>query len=434
MAAGIVTGVFFGMAPALQFSRPNLTSALRDGGRSATSGASKQRLRSALLVGEVALAVVLLVGSGLFLTSFARVMAIDLGINTSRVLTFWVPLPSVQGLFEKPEPERLAFAGRAQQSLSQVLAAVQAVPGVEHAAVFSGALPLSGSTNSTSMTLPSGESADVEVKRVSADYHTALEIPLRAGRLFTEADRDGGEPVVILSEPAARQHFGDQSPLGRVVKLSGRSLTVVGVVGAVRQSGPERATRPEVHVPIGQARMYNAQLVIRTRQEPAALLPEIRRAVSSVLPDGVFPVTRTMDEWLDRLVAERRFNMTLFSLFGVLGLAIALVGIYGVMAYTVQQRTAEFGLRMALGAPRGRILGMVLGRAATFMATGLVIGLGAAVALSRLVGAFLFEVKPGDVVVYASAAAVPIVTGLIAALLPARRASSVDPMVALRDG
>ena len=140
-----------------------------------------------------------------------------------------------------------------------------------------------------------------------------------------------------------------------------------------------------------------------------------------------------MDEWLDRLVAQRRFNMVLFSLFGVLGLVIALVGIYGVMAYTVQQRTAEFGLRMALGAPRGRILGMVLGRAAAFMATGLAIGLGAPVALSRLVAAFLFEVKPADVLVYASAAAVLMVTGLIAALLPARRASNVDPMVALRD-
>ena len=152
-----------------------------------------------------------------------------------------------------------------------------------------------------------------------------------------------------------------------------------------------------------------------------------------VLPDAAFPVARTMEEWLTRLVVQRRFNMMLFSLFGLLGLVIAIVGIYGVMAYTVQQRTMEFGVRMALGAPRARIIGMVLGRAGAFMAAGLVLGLGAAVALSRLVAAFLFEVKPGDVLVYASAAAVLSITGLIAALLPARRASSVDPMVALRD-
>jgi predicted permease len=377
--------------------------------------------------------VVLLVGCGLFLRSFARVMAIDLGFNSSRVLTLWAPLPSLQGLFDRPESERLAFAARAQQSLGEVLAAVQAVPGVERAAVFSGSMPLSGSSNTTSMTLPSGEKVDVEVKRVSADYHAALAIPLRAGRLFTDADRAGGEPVAIVNEVAARRHFGDQPPIGHAVTLSTGRVTVVGVVGAIRQRGPETATRPEVNVPIGQARVYNGHLVIKTRTEPAALLPEIRRAVSSVLPDGVFPVTRTMDEYLDRLVAQRRFNMTLFSLFGVLGLVIAVVGIYGVMAYTVQQRTMEFGLRLALGSPRGRILGMVLGRAATFMVAGLVIGLVAALALSSLVAAFLFEVTPGDVVIYASAAGVLVITGLLAALLPARRASRVDPVVALRD-
>ena len=433
IAAGVGTGVLFGLAPALQFSRPNLTAALRDGGRSATTGAIKQRLRGVLLVGEVALAVVLLVGCGLFLSSFARVMSIDLGFDSTRILTLAVPLPNVQSLFDRPESEREQFADRTRQSLRDVMDRVQALPGVEHAAVFSGAMPLTNSSNTTSLTVSPGREVDVEVKRISSDYHATLGIPLVAGRLLTSADRSGSERVLILNDVAARQFFDGKPALGRVVNIYGQPTTVIGVVGAVRQNGPESAPRAEAYVPIWQSTTYVGSLVIRTRGEPATVLPEIRRAVLDVLPNAAFPVTRTMEEWLTRLVLQRRFNMMLFSLFGLLGLVIAIVGIYGVMAYTVQQRTTEFGVRMALGAPRGRIIAMVLGRAGALMAAGLVLGLGAAFALSRLVAAFLFEVRPGDVVVYATASAVLALTGLIGALLPARRASRVDPMVALRD-
>jgi putative ABC transport system permease protein len=434
-AAAAVTGVLFGLAPALQFSRPDLNQTLRDGGRASTAGAAKQRLRSALVIGEVALAVVLLVGTGLFVSSFARVMQVDLGIDTRHVITLGVPFEEeLSGVSDTPAAERRAIEARRMSLVDAILARVQSTPGVERAAAVNGAIPLSGGSLTQDARAPAtGRSVDsIEFKRVSPDYHAAFRIPLRAGRLFTPEDRQGSAPVAILSDVAAIELF-DSVPaaVGQTVLASGRR-TVVGVVRAVRQFGPETPARPEIYVPLAQSSTYGSTLVIRTGGDPAAVVPAVKQAVLSALPDAVFYQPNSIAGYAAKLVAQRRFNMLLFSLFGLLGVVIAVVGIYGVMGYLVAQRTPEFGVRLALGAARGQVLRMVLSRAAVFMIVGLAAGLGTAYALSRFVKTFLFDVTPSDPAVYAAVAFLLVAAGLFAAFMPALRASRVDPIVTLR--
>jgi putative ABC transport system permease protein len=434
-AAAAVTGVLFGLAPALQFSRPDLNQTLRDGGRASTAGAAKQRLRSALVIGEVALAVVLLVGTGLFVSSFARVMQVDLGIDTRHVITLGVPFEEeLSGVSDTPAAERRAIEARRTSLVDAILARVQSTPGVERAAAVNGAIPLSGGSLTQDARAPAtGRSVDsIEFKRVSPDYHAAFRIPLRAGRLFTPEDRQGSAPVAILSDVAAIELF-DSVPaaVGQTVLASGRR-TVVGVVRAVRQFGPETPARPEIYVPLAQSSTYGSTLVIRTGGDPAAVVPAVKQAVLSALPDAVFYQPNSIAGYAAKLVAQRRFNMLLFSLFGLLGVVIAVVGIYGVMGYLVAQRTPEFGVRLALGAARGQVLRMVLSRAAVFMIVGLAAGLGTAYALSRFVKTFLFDVTPSDPAVYAAVAFLLVAAGLFAAFMPALRASRVDPIVTLR--
>jgi putative ABC transport system permease protein len=435
-ATAIATGVFFGLLPALQFSRPNLSSALREGGRSSTAGVRRQWLRSALVVSEVALAVVLLVGCGLFIASFSRLMSVDVGVNYDSVLTVSVPSGELRSISLMTEAERTALSTRYAAKLEDVLGRVKALPGVTVASLHSGGMPLSGSSSRTSVRIPggkdfSGPGNGVEIRRVSADYYRAMGIPLVAGRVFNDGDRAEAPPVVILNALAAKKYFEGADPLGKSIDVNGVK-TIVGIVGDIRAGGPETDARPEAAVPIAQAKPFNAELVIRTSGEPHKILPDLRNVIHAVSPDAVIPQATSMEEYFGRLIAQRRFNMLMLSLFGGLGLVIAAVGIYGVMAYIVAQRTSEFGVRMALGAPRAGILMLVLRRAAIYMAVGLVAGLGAAVLLSKTVTTFLFRVEPRDPVVYSVVAATLLLVGLVAALIPAFRASRVDPVVALR--
>jgi predicted permease len=427
----LLTGVAFGMAPVVKFSRPTVARVLNQSERSSTASLRTKVLRSTLVVAEVALAVVLLVGSGLFLASFARVMNVDLGLDPDDVLTVQVRV------LELPADIQQA-AQRNRQLLTNVLGRVRALPGVEVASLTGGGLPLRGDLRTVEFGIPGRDlprNTDIALNQISPDYFRALKVPLLKGRAFAETDGQNSEPVVILNQAAAARYFPGEDAVGRVVRLAG-NRTVVGVVGDIRQDGPESGWRTQAFVPIAQSRVFGATLVIRTASRAEGIFPAVRQAIWSEFPDSL--PTRidehSLSYYFDALVAERRFNMMLLALFGVLGLSIASVGIYGVMAYVVSQQTQEIGIRMALGAQSSTILRSVLGSALINMMMGIAIGLIGAWGLSGLVRGFLFEVQPHDPGVYAGALLVLATTGLVAAFGPARRASSVDPLMALRMG
>ncbi len=428
--AGVVTGLAFGAAPVLQLSRPAVAGSLHQGGRAVVGHARTRRLRGALVVVEVALAVVLLVGAGLFLASFARVVDVDLGFDHRDVLTVRVRV------LEIPE-NRQQFSDRNRRLLLNVLERVRDIPGVEAAALVGGALPLRGDLRTVDIAIPGRvlpRNTDIDFNLVSPDYFSAIKVPLRAGRFFTDADVRTGELVVILSEAAAERYFPGEEALGEIVQVSGRRR-VVGVVGNVRQDGPESGWRTQAFVPFTQGAVGGATLLVRTEPDATAVLPAVRQAVWAEFPDTDIPTRvdeQTLGEYFAALVAQRRFAMLLLALFGVLGVIIAAAGIYGVMSYGVTQQTQEIGVRMALGALPASVLGSVLRAALVHISLGLALGVAGAWAVGRFVESFLFEVRPHDPAIFAAVVSILIVTGLAAALVPARRASRLDPLVALR--
>jgi putative ABC transport system permease protein len=425
----ILTGVAFGLAPLAQFSRPTVASVLSQGERTTTASVRTKALRASLVVAEVALAVVLLVGSGLFLASFARLINVDLGLDHDDVLTVQVRVS------EAPRDIQQA-SERNRQLLLNVLDRIRTIPGVEVASLLGGGLPLRGDLRTVNFGIPGRElprNTDIALNQISPDYFRAIKVPLLKGRFFTEDDRQNTQSVVILNQAAAARYFEGEDALGKVVRLAG-NRTVVGVVGNIRHDGPEGGWRTQAYVPLSQDRVLGATLVVRTSRDPQGILSAVKQAIWSefpaALPTNV--VEGTLESYFDTLVAQRRFNMLLLALFGVLGLTIASIGIYGVIAYAVSQRTHEIGIRMALGALPSTILKSVLGGALIYIVAGLAIGLIGAWGLAGLVSGFLFEIQAHDPTVYAGVLAVLAMTGLAAAFLPARRAAGVDPLIALR--
>jgi predicted permease len=422
----LITGLAFGIAPALRFSRPGAGEVLNHRERGSTASASLQRARALLVVSQVALAVILLVGSGLFLASFARVTSIDLGFDPERVLTVRV----------RPLVGRAELAGALQRNrdkLSTILERVRAIPGVEVASMIGGGLPLRGDLRTVALAIPGRElpgNEDIALNEISPAYFASLRVPLLSGRFFTQADRHDSEPVVILSEAAARKYFAGRDAIGQVVELDVRR-TVVGVVRSMRDRGPERDWRAQAFVPLAQRDVVGGTIVMRVARG-AQVLPAVREAVWSEFPDLPIPDTYTLEHYLNGLIAQRRFNMLLLGLFGLLALVIASAGIYGVMAYLVTERTQEIGIRMALGALPATIQRAVLTRALAYVSSGLTLGLIMAWALSGLVQSFLFEVQPHDAYVYTGVCIVLLLTALAASYLPAQRAAAVDPLVALK--
>jgi putative ABC transport system permease protein len=432
IAAAIFTGVLFGIVPALQSSRPDLVGSLKDGGRSATAGGRAQRLRNVLVVAEVALAVILLVGAGLFTGSFVRLMRVDPGFDYRNIIALNIGLRLLPG-------EKFAdLAKRSPQYVRQVVEAVSRVPGVEMVGVVGGGLPLTGSWSRTRIELPGrgkieGEGDDLDRRTVSANYLQLLRIPLLKGRYLSADDRAGSTPVAIINQAAADRYWPGQDALGQRFTMNKKEWTVVGVVGNIHHLGPEVAPRQETYIPAVQEDIYGGMLTVRTTGDPMAVLPAVKAAIWSVNPEQrLTGDTVTLERYMDRLIAQRRFNMAVLALFGVLGLVIAAVGIYGVMAYVVAQRTNEIGVRMALGATRANVVSMVLRRAGALMLAGLAIGSAGAWYLSAGVKSFLFEVQPNDAGIFAAALIVLASAGLLASALPARRAAAVDPLVALR--
>jgi putative ABC transport system permease protein len=425
----ILTGVAFGLAPLAQFSRPTVASWLNQAERASTANVRTKALRGALVVAEVALAVVLLVGSGLFLASFARLINVDLGLDHEDVLTLQVRVS------EAPTDIQQA-SERNRQLLFNVLDRVRTIPGVEVASLLGGGLPLRGDLRTANFGIPGRavpRNTDIALNQISPDYFRAIKVPLLKGRFFTEDDRQNSQPVVILNQAAAARYFEGEDPLGKIVRLAG-NRTVVGVVGNIRHDGPESGWRTQAYVPLSQRPVLGATLVVRTARGAQGVLSAARQAIWSEFPAALptHVVEGTLENYFGTLVAQRRFNMLLLALFGVLGLTIASIGIYGVIAYAVSQRTHEIGIRMALGALPSTILKSVLGGALLYMIAGLAIGLIGAWGLAGLVRGFLFEIQPHDPRVYAGVLLILAMTGLAAAFLPARRAAGVDPLIALR--
>ena len=425
----ILTGVCFGLAPVVQFSRPAAANALDQRERAGSVSPRTKALRAALVVAEVALAVVLLVGSGLFLASFARVANVDLGLDHRDVLTVQIRVLEASADVQQA-------AQRNRQILLNVLERARTIPGVQVASLVGFGLPLRGDLRTVDFGIPGRElprDTDIAFNQISPDYFRAIKVPLLKGRFFNDGDSQNSQPVVILNQAAAERYFGRDDAIGKVVRVTG-DRTVVGIVGNIRLDGPESEWRTQAFVPLTQSRVFGATLVVRTTSRAQGILPAVRQAIRAEFPSNLpsHVVEQTLDYYYDALVAQRRFNMLLLSLFGILGLVIACVGIYGVMAYAVSQRTHEIGVRMALGAVPSVILMSVLGRASLYMSIGLAIGLASAWGLAALVKGFLFGIQPHEPAVYAGVLGVLVTTGLIAAFLPARRAARVDPLVALR--
>jgi len=433
IGAAVATGLVFGIVPALHLARPDLVGSLKEGGRSATAGGRAQRLRSILVVAEVAMAVVLLVGAGLFTGSFVRLMRVDPGFDHRNVIALNVGLRLLPG-----EKFGDGYAARSAQYLRQVVEAVGRVPSAAMVGTVSGGLPLTGSWSRTRVEIPGrgkleGEGDDIDRRSVSTNYLQLLRIPLLEGRYLSDDDREGSAPVIVINQAAAQRYWPGRGALGQRITISDKERVVVGVVGNIHHLGPEIAPRQEGYIPMAQDRNYGGSLVIRTAGDPTTVLPAVKAAIWSVNREQrLTGDTVTLERYMDRLIAQRRFNMSVLALFGVLGLVIAAVGIYGVMAYVVAQRTNEIGVRMALGATRGHVVSMVLRRAAALMLLGLAIGGAGAWYLSAGIKSFLFEVQPNDLGIFAAALTVLASAGLLASALPARRAASVDPLIALR--
>jgi putative ABC transport system permease protein len=423
-AAGLalVTGLIAGIVPALHASRVDLTTALKSGAAGTTRG--RPPLRQLFVVVEVAVAVVLVAGAALFIGSFMGVLRLDPGFVADGVLTAQVS-PRVEGRTAPHDTAPL---------LAGIVEEVALAPGVIHAAATAGNVPFLGGFSMTTMTTPVmdlSQAAMVIVRRVTPGYHATLRIPLRRGRLFTAADRAGGRAVAILSEAAAAKYFPGVDPIGRVVGLEGER-EVVGVVGNVRQLTLEAESRLEAYVPLAQSSAVGGSLLIRTSGDAYSLLPALRAAVFRAMPAVPLRNVATMEELVGQSLATRRFSMLLLSMFAALALAIVAVGLYGVVAHAVTLRTREIGVRMALGSPRSRVIGRVVGDALLLVAIGIVAGGVATWYAGAAAKAFLYRIDPTDPRAVAAAAAALLIVALCAAIGPARRAARVDPMIALR--
>jgi putative ABC transport system permease protein len=426
----LATGLAFGLAPALRASRVDLNDALKDAGR-ATDPVSRRRLRSALAASELALAFVLVVGTALLGKSLLRLLRVDPGFDSRSVATAGVYLWGQR--YQQPEAE-LDF-------YRQLTERVRALPGVEAAGMAS-TVPFSGydrrgfHVRDQPLANPS-EAPSLDHYSVSPEYFRVMRIPLRRGRLFGQQDSAGAQRVALISESAARSLFPNQEPLGKQVQFGGRDdkrpwATVIGVVGDVQQYALDRAPTPQSYIPQAQDLAYGYTLLVRTTGDARGLERELRAIVHGI--DRAQPAGRVvpLDAYLSASLAQRRFTLALLSAFGALGLLMAGVGTYGVVSYTVSLRLREVGIRMALGAQAQHVLGMVLRQGAALACAGLLAGLLASLALTRFLGSLLFEVSPLDPATSSAVALLLSGAALAATWLPARRATRVDPLAALR--
>jgi putative ABC transport system permease protein len=433
-ALAILTGLLFGLVPALRSSSPNLTGAMREGGRSSTAGPGQDRLRSGLVVAETALGVMLLIGAGLLLRSLDRLAHANLGFDPTHVLTASFELSETR--YNPDQQDRF---------VREFLQRVNALPGVMQAA---GAIPLPLHDDGWSVTfdrmdypLPQQNQPVAGFYNVTAGLFEALKIPLIQGRTFNEHDSRNGTPTVIVNEAFAKKFYPGEDPIGKRIEIgagegpardSYKKRQIVGVVGNIRTERVSLAPIPAYYVPLPQLMWQAPTLVIRTQGDPAAIASSVRRVLASMDPDAPLYAVRTMEDYLALDLGRARFQTVLLSLFAAIALLLTAIGLYGVIAYAVSQRLHEIGIRMALGASRSDVLRLVLGRGAVLTTIGIVVGIGGAAALGRVIESLLFETPPRDPLTYITVSIVLSGVASLASYIPAMRATRVDPTVALR--
>jgi len=431
LGISLVTGLVFGLVPALQASRPDVNDALKEGGRGSTGGGGA-RIRNLLVVSEIALSLVLLVGAGLLIRSFMRLQQFELGFNPEHLITMRVQLPGSK------YKERKQVADFFQQLFERI----EGVPGVQSAGAIS-TIFLSDTPNSTNFAIEGrpqatgAQSIEVPLDSVSAKYFKVMGIPLISGREFDDRDALGTPPVAIINETFANRFFPGEDPIGKRYVYGGPApdnpwITIVGVVGDMRRTGFDRPVRPETFLPESQNPDNALTVVARTSADPASFAGMLRDQVWSIDRDQSVYDIKTMDQTLSEMLSQRRFNMLLLGVFASVALLLAALGIYGVISYSVSQRTHEIGIRMAMGAQTRDVVRLVVRHGLVLTGTGIGAGLIASFGLTRLMATLLYGVSATDPVTFLAIPLVLAGVALGACFVPARRASRVDPIEALR--
>jgi putative ABC transport system permease protein len=430
-ALTLLTGVIFGLVPALEAARFDLNDSLKEGGKNIGGGSRSHRLRNLFVVTQVALALVLLIGAGLFMKSLGRLQAVNPGFNAGNLLTMRVNLP---GRKYDTDPKVLDFFNRAIEQL-------RALPGVSDVGAIN-YLPFDGPHSGTSLevegqpALPPGQKLTTGICTTDAEYFQTMQIPLKRGRLFTEQEAREMRHVVVVNEEFVRKNLPGQDPLGKRVTIAMKDenapTEIIGVVGDTKHLGLDTENEALAYWPQPEQVYNKMTLVIRTQVDPNSVAPGAREVIRNIDPEQPVGQISTMENLLAKSVARSRFSAVVLGIFSLVALVLAAVGIYGVMSYSVQQRTHEIGLRMALGAQQTDVLRLIVKQGVVLGSLGVVAGLAASFALTRLIVSLLFEVPATDTTTFAAVAAGLFLITLVACYIPARRATKVDPLVALR--
>jgi predicted permease len=442
----VFTGIIFGLAPAFQTMKTDMTASIREGAQGSGYSAKTFRSRSLLIVSELALAVVLMVGAGLLLRTFWGLLQENPGFNPSRVVTasFWLPVPN------DPKTDAYGDFSKRTSFIRDVIRRVAAIPGIDRAAMTSD-LPGARPTATAALVIEdraadSSQGLTAEVIRVSPDYFMLMQCPLIRGRFFVESDEGGKQEVAIIDETTARRYWPGIDPVGRRLRLAGPLraseqranpslpwVMVVGIVKDMKQDGLDTDGVPHIFRPIYQQSGRSMSVVTRTPLPASLLESQIRSAIQTVDPTLPIFNIRSMNDVMDVSVAPRRFSAELVGLFAAVAILLSSIGIYGLLAYMVGQRSREIGIRIALGAQRPDILKLILGKGLLLAGTGIAIGLILSAITARMIAGLLYGVHPIDVIVFVTVPLILLIVAFLATYIPARRATMVDPIISLHE-
>jgi len=435
LAVSVFTGVLFSLVPILKSSHPDINEALRAGGRGSSASRSLRFWRDSLVVVEVALSLILLVGAGLMIRSFAQLASVPPGFDPTNVLTGRISMTRKDYVEHE---QRVLF-------VNQTLERLKALPGVESVA-FAAPMPFSGNNVGSDFAIegrpapPPGSEPSANNRSVTPDYFRAMKIPLLQGRYFNEQDRHDGLGAAIVNQTFVQRYFSGENPIGKRISKIGANQNegdpeqweIVGVVGDVHHSSLTKNANPEIYLPYQQNSWNWGSFFIRTGGNPESLADNFRQQIKAGDKSVTVSKVQPLSSAISQTITKPRFYTFLFGLFGAIGLVLTMTGVYGLISYTVSQRTQEIGIRMALGADRLSVVGLVLRQGLGLALTGTVIGIALSFALTRMIVSLLFEIRPNDLATFAGAAMVLLAAALLACYVPARRATKVDPLVALR--